>query len=564
MEPEPTPTPRHHRIGSKYQIVRVADRGPGTVLYEAKHVRTDRAVHVELLEVGDEEDPEAGRRFLQEAQVVAQITHGNVVSVYDMGRTRSGSLYVVQELVAGELLSRYIHRTGPLRLVEAAEIVLALMDALSTAHEAGIVHGSVTADQVRLVQLDPHRRIPKLLDLGLAWELGREGITRLTVGTRQDGGPPLVAPELLRDDRTRDPRVDVWGISAVLFHCVTGHLPFEATSPSKLSRQLLSEEPPLASAVCYGIHPRLDAYLARGLARDPARRYADMQEARLELLALVHEIGDATLEWEERPTDTWRVQLGDSATGMATPVRFGVLVPAQARDLERAEEAVHAALGPRSEVVPFSSYAALVEAIGEGSVDLACLPPVAYVRARMAGETQLLLTVERAGRLAYSCALLGRRGVVDTIEQARGMRAAWVDKWSAAGYLAPRALLREHGIDPDRELDSQGFVGSYDAVIEALSDGTAQIGGAYCALGANGRLSRRAWQKDDPVTVLAVRGAIPGEAICGRPGLEMATGIEAIRALTDDARCASLRTLLGASRFVVGDPKAYETLVDAF
>lgn len=567
MEPEPTPTPRHRRIGSKYQITRVADKGPGTVLYEAKNVHTDRSVHIELLVVPDEEDADARQRFLREAKVAAHLAHGNIVSVYDMGRTRSGSLYVVQERVDGEILSRYIRKAGLLALTEAADIVLSLMDALTTMHAAGIVHGSVTADQVRMVELNPHRHVPKLLDLGLAWELGREGITRLTVGSRADGGPPLVAPELLKPDRVGgDPRVDVWGICAVLFHCVTGKLPFSATNPAKLTRQLLRQDAPLASTVASGIHPRLDAYLARGLARDPEARFADMTEARIELSALVREIGDLTVEWDDRPTDTFRA-VGARPRGAAQeagPVKFGILVPGLLRTLDGAEDALREAIGRRCEVVPFDSYAALVEAMGEGDVDLACLPPVAYVRAQRAGAAQLLLSVERTGRLGYACALLGRTGVVDRIEQVRGKRAAWVDKWSAAGYLVPRALLVERGIDPDRELASQGFLGSYDAVLEALADGSAQVGGAYCAMGARGRLARSAWSKDHPVTVLGIRGPIPGEAICGRPDLEIATGLSAVRGLTDGERSARFRALLGASKFVLANPKVYDPLIDAF
>ncbi|MBX3270054.1 MAG: PhnD/SsuA/transferrin family substrate-binding protein [Sandaracinaceae bacterium] len=564
MDPDPTPTPpRHAQIGAKYRILGVADRGAGTILYEAKNVHTDRPLYVELLDVPDDG---ARERFLHEAEIAAQLTHGNIVTVYDMGRTRSGSLYVVQERVEGELLSHYVERAGRLKLTEAAEIALALMDALSVAHAAGIVHGSVTTDHVRMVPLSPHRRVPKLLDLGLAWELGREGITRLTVGVRPDGRPPLVAPEVLVHDRVADPRVDVWGMSALLFHCLTGRLPFEARSPRTLTRQLLRMQAPLASSFHPGIHPRVDAFLERGLARDPAERFADMHDARLELAALVREVGDATVEWEERPTDTYRSPSVETSAVAALPLRLGMLVPTQivAASTEAAADALRAALGERTDVIGFATYAGLVEALAEGEIDLACLPPVAYVRARLAAEVQLLLSVERSGRLGYASALLGRRGVVESIEDVRGKRAAWVDKWSAAGYLAPRALLRERGIDADAELASQGFLGSYDAVLEALSDGSAQVGAAYCALGSRGRLKRTAWTRDHPVVVLGVRGPIPSEAICARPGLAVGTAMRTIRGLTDPARSEAFRRLLDASRFVVADPKAYDALGDAF
>lgn len=567
--PDHTPTPRHERIGSKYEIVRILDHGPGTVLYEAKHVRTNRPVQVEVLEVDPAEDAHNRRRFLREAKLAAHLDHGNIVSVYDMGETRSGSLYIVQELIEGELLSTYLRRVGPISLTEAADIVLPLMDALEAIHAIGIVHGSVTPQQVRLLELNPLRQVPKLVDLGLAWQLDRSGITRLTVGGRVDGGPPLVAPELLMRDLVTDPRVDVWGICAVLFRCLTGRRPFEATNPSKLIRQLLRDRPPRASALRSGIHPRVDDFLMTGLARDPDERFPSIRDARIELTALVEEVGDELLVSDEVATEVFsgasasiRIPAADEEASQ--PLRFGMLVPGLTRHIDEVERIVGDVFGRSCAVEPYTNYASLVDAICEGEVDLAWLPPVAFVRSQHAGGSQLLLTVERSGRVGYASALLGRRGEVDTIDQIPGTRAAWVDKWAAAGYLVPRAMLRDHGIDPDRDLSSQGFVGSYDAVLEALTNGTAQIGGAYCAVGSNGGLIRSAWSSDHPVTVLAIRGPIPGETICCRTDLDVRLAMRIIRACTDAERSQPMREMFGVSRFAIADPKAYEALGKAF
>jgi len=564
-----TPTPRHERIGSKYEIVRILDHGPGTVLYEARNVRTNRPVQVEVLEVDPAEDEENRRRFLREAKLAAHLDHGNIVSVYDMGETRSGSLYIVQELLEDELLSTHLRRVGPLSLTEAADIVLPLMDALEAIHAIGIVHGSVTPQQVRLVELNPLRSVPKLVDLGLAWQLDRSGITRLTVGGRVDGGPPLVAPELLMRDRVTDPRVDVWGICAVLFRCLTGRRPFEATNPSTLIRQLLRDPPPRASSMRSGIHPRVDEFLMNGLAREPDDRFPTIRDAKIELTALVDEVGDELLVSDEVATEVFSSASGSEQMPSAGPraseaLRFGMLVPGLTRDTQLAQRVVGDVIGRPCAIEEFSNYASLVDAICEGEVDLAWLPPVAFVRSQHAGGAQLLLTVERSGRVGYSSALLGRRGEVDRIDQIHGKRAAWVDKWAAAGYLVPRAMLRDHGIDPDRDLSSQGFVGSYDAVLEALTNGTAQIGGAYCAVGSNGGLIRSAWSSDHPVTVLSIRGPIPGETICCRPDLDVRVAMRIIRACTDAERSGPIRALFGASRFAIADPKAYEALGKAF
>ena len=166
----------------------------------------------------------------------------------------------------------------------------------------------------------------------------------------------------------------------------------------------------------------------------------------------------------------------------------------------------------------WSSYAALVDALLDGEEELAWLPPVAYLRARRRGPVRLLASIERGGQSRYGCVLLGREGV-ESIADAEGKRAAWIDPWSAAGYIVPRALLRAAGYNPDAFFSSQGFVGSYASVLSMLRFGQAEVGGCFCRLDAQGEPSDGPWAGQSELHLLAHGGPIPSDTLCAAPHL---------------------------------------------
>jgi phosphate/phosphite/phosphonate ABC transporter binding protein len=213
----------------------------------------------------------------------------------------------------------------------------------------------------------------------------------------------------------------------------------------------------------------------------------------------------------------------------------------------------------------FPSYSTLVDALCEEEIDLAWLPPVAYLRARQLGPVHLLLAVERGGPTSYGSALLAsqRAGVV-TLDDIRGKRVAWVDVWSAAGYLMPRSVIREAGFDPETIFASQTFVGSHAAVLDALQEGRAEIGATYCSLDRDGALVAAPWTDRPEVRPFALSGAIPGDAICaaGELHLEDAVAmVEPLVALSSEPQGSALLTrIFGAGYFVEVDPSYYQVL----
>jgi phosphate/phosphite/phosphonate ABC transporter binding protein len=240
-----------------------------------------------------------------------------------------------------------------------------------------------------------------------------------------------------------------------------------------------------------------------------------------------------------------------------TKIRVGAVVTSSLIRPGRVADRLSEVLERRVVLRTYSTYARVVEAVGDGDVDLAWLPPIAYVRARRQACVELLATVERDGRPAYASALLARPGVIQSWDDIEGKRAAWVDNWSAAGYVIPRRMLRERGVSPDLVLKGQGFVGGYDAVFDALDTGTADIGGSFCQIDASGAIVRRPWTDD--LAVLAVSDAIPGDTFCAARTAD-ALMVEDVRGSLDHPLMRNVMAELGGSRLVEGNPARYDAL----
>jgi phosphate/phosphite/phosphonate ABC transporter binding protein len=206
-----------------------------------------------------------------------------------------------------------------------------------------------------------------------------------------------------------------------------------------------------------------------------------------------------------------------------------------------------------------------VDALCEEEVELAWLPPVAYLRARRLGPVHLLLALERHGQASYGSALVAAQHAgIQALPDIRGKRVAWVDAWSAAGYLMPRSVLREAGLDPEQVFASQAFVGSHAAVLDALQEGRADVGATYCSIDEKGTLVAAPWSERPGLRPVALSAAIPGDAICaaGELSLEDAEAmVEPLVTLSAEAEGAALlRRLFGAARFVEVNASYYQAL----
>ncbi len=251
-----------------YVIEGVAGQGGMGVVYRARQLRPSRIVALKVISPQLAGDREFRDRFAHESEIAASIEHSNVIPVYEVGE-ESGLLYIVMRYVEGTDLRSMIEAEGRLALPRAVAILAELTAALDAAHEHGLVHRDIKPANV-LIAREGARDHVYLTDFGLAKLAAGGSRTRtgLFVGTLD-----YAAPEQLEGRRV-DARTDVYAAGCVLFHMVTGSVPFPQEHEAAIMWAHISAEPRSARELVPSLPAQIDAVIARAMAKDPADRYA--------------------------------------------------------------------------------------------------------------------------------------------------------------------------------------------------------------------------------------------------------------------------------------------------
>jgi serine/threonine protein kinase len=270
-------------LDQSYVLVRVLSRGPSAAVWVAQDLRSGEQYALKMLR-----DPSgmvhATERFALEARLLARIRHPNVVQVIEFGLTKWADPYLVMELLVGSTLQELLARGGRMRQTDAVQLLLPIADALACMHAAGILHRDLKPENVMCIRHPLGYLQPKVIDLGIAIELGPDHhITQTGIVL---GSPEYLAPERARGKRNEDERSDLWSFCIMLYELIAGRTPFYDPSDATrvLEAVLVEAVPPLSD---FGIDdPELDAILARGLQKAPQGRWPDMRA-----------LGRALAEW---------------------------------------------------------------------------------------------------------------------------------------------------------------------------------------------------------------------------------------------------------------------------
>ena len=237
--------------------------------------------------------------------------------------------------------------------------------------------------------------------------------------------------------------------------------------------------------------------------------------------------------------------------------------------------ALSEALGTSLVVASERSYSALRDRVIARDAALAWLPPALYVRAQEAGAIGAVMRAERFAAARYQGAIFVREESSATrAEDLRGMRVAWVDHDSCAGYLFPRLALRDCGLDPDACFRSESFADSHARVVAAVASGAVDAGATYVQLSDPERPSRglaiagwTAFAEARSMRAVVVSASIPSDAVCIGASVP-----EEVRVRWAEKLCAAhalprvsrlLRAMLGADRLAPGSPNDYAPVREA-
>ena len=251
----------------KYRVIRTIGKGAMGEVYKAKDPLLNRYVAVKTIAPALAADPDFRRRFQREAQSAAQLSHANIVTVFDFGE-EDGLAYMAMELLEGRDLKEVI-RSRDLRLADKLSVMDQVCDGLAFAHAKGVVHRDLKPGNIHL---QPNGQV-KILDFGLAL-LGTSDMTKS--GTVM-GTPHYMSPEQVRGQRA-DARSDVFSLGAVFYELLSRHRAFDADSVHGVLFQILEQHPEPIRKWAPEVPGALVGVVERALVKDPAGRYADAGE----------------------------------------------------------------------------------------------------------------------------------------------------------------------------------------------------------------------------------------------------------------------------------------------
>ncbi len=291
-------------LDNRYEILERIGTGGMAVVYKAKCHRLNRLVAVKILKSDLAQDEDFRRRFNAESQAVAQLSHPNIVSVYDV--SRGGDIeYIVMELIDGITLKQYMEKRGQLNWRESLHFITQIMRGLSHAHSRGIVHRDIKPQNVMVLRDGS----VKVADFGIAClENAAQTLTQEALGSVH-----YISPEQARGDRI-DARSDIYSAGVVLYEMLTGRLPFEGDSAVSVAIQHLSSVPLAPREINPDIPEQLELICMKAMAPDLDKRYpsADAMIADLEAFRknpgvnLDFELSDLRTEESDEPTQKLR------------------------------------------------------------------------------------------------------------------------------------------------------------------------------------------------------------------------------------------------------------------
>ena len=255
-------------LDNRYELLELIGSGGMANVYKAKCHRLNRMVAVKILKSDLADSAEFRRRFREESKVIAQLSHANVVSVYDVSRN-SELEYIVMEIIEGITLKQYMERRGRMDWREALHFITQTMRGLSHAHSRGIIHRDIKPHNIMVLRDGS----VKVADFGIACLAdANQTLTQEALGSVH-----YISPEQARGDRM-DARSDIYSAGVVLYEMLTGRLPFEGDSAVSVAIQHLSSVPLAPRDINPDVPEALELICMKAMSPSIDKRYASADE----------------------------------------------------------------------------------------------------------------------------------------------------------------------------------------------------------------------------------------------------------------------------------------------
>ncbi len=264
-------------VNDRYEIERRIGRGGMADVFLARDLLLDRPVAIKVLFPEFATDPAFVERFRREAQAAANLTHPNIVAVYDWGRAGT-TYFMAMEYVPGRTLADVLKSNGRLTAHQASTVALEVAAALAFAHHSGVVHRDIKPANI----LIGDNGQMKVADFGIARALGSSVEANLTQAGAVMGTATYFSPEQAQGGQP-DPRSDLYSLGVVLYEMVAGRPPFSGDTPVSIAYKQVHDTPPPLRGLVADLPRPFEAIVARLLAKSPDSRYPTAESVRDDL-----------------------------------------------------------------------------------------------------------------------------------------------------------------------------------------------------------------------------------------------------------------------------------------
>ena len=278
------------KLDDRYEILSAIASGGMGVVYRGRHILMDKIVAIKMLNAAFSNEPNAYARFQNEAKIACQLSHQNIVTVHDFGIVNE-KMYLVMDFVEGKTLANVLDDETFLPSSRVTNMALQICDALQYAHEQGLIHRDLKAENIMILPAKDGSDLVKILDFGLAKFLGEGKQQQLSASGFMMGTAYYMSPEQCRGKKA-DVRSEIYSLACVLYEALTGVPPLVGENVLETVQKHIDETPAPVSQLRpeLEIPPAMEAIVSRGLSKDPEARFQSAAELKiaLEKLKSVH------------------------------------------------------------------------------------------------------------------------------------------------------------------------------------------------------------------------------------------------------------------------------------
>ena len=299
-------------IDGRYEIIEEVGRGGMAIVYLAKCLVLNRYVAIKVLRPEFREDDEFIKRFKIEAQSAGNLSHPNIVSVYDVGN-EGDTEYIVMEYVEGITLKQYLGAKGTLPEKEAVDFAAQICSGLEHAHKKGIVHKDIKPENILITK----EGILKITDFGIAKALNQGTIT---TGGMAMGSVHYFSPEQARGSFV-DAKTDIYSLGVLLYEMVTGKRPFDGENAISVAMQHIESEPVRPAIINPNISSSLDMVIIKAMKKDTFERYQSATQMLIDLkkISVGSGVVHAPVKKPDADTPVKKVENSDGVRRVNTP-----------------------------------------------------------------------------------------------------------------------------------------------------------------------------------------------------------------------------------------------------